>query len=188
MVWGNDAQRLEGLQKYLAAGHKPRAILALNEPNLKGQAFITPEESALAYKKIKAVADHYSIPVVGPHMALGSATGSSIKTFDPLEKKDVTYTFMVPYLKAFFSFAGDTEVTATAFHSYGAVAEMRWATELMTKEFKRPIWGTEYAQWKAVNKSGETGSMTVEIPAGLQTLTLRLAKGQSIHWIEFSKP
>ncbi|HEV7300882.1 MAG TPA: cellulase family glycosylhydrolase [Tepidisphaeraceae bacterium] len=153
MVWGGDAERLGGLKSYLAAGHKPRAVLALNEPNLKGQAFITPKESADAYKRIKAVADQHKLRTIGPHMALGSSTGDSIKAFDPIEKKDVTYTFMVPFLKAFLHHMGKVDVEATAFHSYGHLGEMRWAIGMMHDEFKRPMWITEYAQWSTPNSA-----------------------------------
>lgn len=149
MVWGDGEAGLEGLKRRLTAGPAPRAVLAINEPNLKGQSFLSPEDAAALYGKIKAVADPYKIPVIGPHMALGSSADSSIKAMDPLEKKDVTYTFMVPFLKAFLFYADKTDVAATAFHSYGNIDELRWAANLMNKEFQRPVWVTEFAQWSA---------------------------------------
>jgi len=154
MAWGQRQEDLDGLKAYLAT-HKPSHVLALNEPNLKGQAFITPEQSAAFYKKVKAMADVYKIPVVGPHMALGSGGDSSIKAFDPIEKKDVTYTFMVPYVKAFLSYMGDTEVSAVAAHSYGNFGELNWMTGMMGKEFNRPVWVTEFAQWGASSNDDE---------------------------------
>jgi hypothetical protein len=146
MLWGLAPELLAGFERYLAAGHKPRAVLAINEPNLRGQAFITPAETAALYKKAKAVADRHGIPVVvGPHMALGSAPGDSITARDPIEDEDVTYTFMVPFLKAFLHHLDPKDVGATAFHSYGNLGEMRWAVGLMHKEFGgRPTWVTEY--------------------------------------------
>lgn len=154
MAWGDRPADLAGLKEYLAK-HKPSRVLALNEPNLKGQAFISPEQSAQFYKKVKAVTDEYKIPVVGPHMALGSAANSSITAPDPIEKKDVTYTFMTPYLKAFNHFIGDAEVPATAAHTYGNVGELKWMTEMMHKEFNRPVWVTEFAQWGAKDEAAE---------------------------------
>ncbi len=153
MAWGDRSEDLAGLNSYLAAGNKPRAVLAINEPNLKGQAFISPERTASLYARIKAIADRYSVPVVGPHMALGSATDSSITAMDPIEKKEVTYRFMVPFLKAvlFYTDQSSVEVPAAALHTYGSVDELRWAVNLMHKEFGRPVWVTEYAQWKTPN-------------------------------------
>ena len=148
MVWGARPDSLVGLDDYLK-NHHPRRVLALNEPNLKGQAFITPQESAEFYKKIKAVADKHDIPVVGPNMALGSSEGDSIKAYDPIDKKDVTYTFMVPYVKAFLNYMGDTEVSGIGAHSYGNGGELTWMTGMLNDEFKRPAWITEFAWWGA---------------------------------------
>ena len=158
MVWGARPESLDGLKTYLA-DHKPSHILALNEPNLKGQAFITPQESAEWYKKIKAIADEHNIPVVGPNMALGSAEGDSIKAYDPIDKKEVTYTFMVPYVKAFLNYMGDTEVTAVGAHSYGNGGELTWMTGMLGEEFKRPAWITEFAWWGASDIAAERDYM-----------------------------
>jgi hypothetical protein len=158
MVWGGNDKAVDGLKAYLK-DHKPRRVLALNEPNLKGQAFITPQETAEWYKKIKAVADEYNIPVVGPNMSLGSATNDSITALDPIEKKEVTYTYMVPFLKAFQSYMGDTGVHAVAAHSYGNFGELNWMTGMMRDDFKRPVWVTEFAQWGAKDVADEQNYM-----------------------------
>ncbi len=156
MVWGDTDERLRGFEKYLVAGHKPRAVLAINEPNLKGQAFITPEKSAALYLKIKAIADPYKIPVVGPNMALGSPANQSISAADPIEKKNVTYTFMVPYLKAFNHYIGDdSKIGALGIHGYGNFGELDWMSGLLSKEFGKPVWVTEYAWWKAPSDAEE---------------------------------
>ena len=151
MAWGDRPDDLAGLERYLAAGHKPRAVLAINEPNLRGQAFISPERTAALYIKIKAIADKYGIEVVGPNMSLGSTVADSITAFDPIDKKDVTYTFMVPFLKAFFHDVANTDVPYVAFHTYGNVGELQWAVGMLHKEFNRPLWVTEFAQWNNPN-------------------------------------
>lgn len=154
MVWGNQPAALAGLDEYLKS-HKPSHVLAINEPNLKGQAFIDPKTTAELYQKVKTVADRYHIPVVGPHMALGSSEGESITAMDPIENKKFTYTFMTPFLKAFLHFTGTTEVTAVAAHSYGNFGEFKWMVEMMHKEFNRPVWITEFASWQALNNEAE---------------------------------
>jgi len=148
MAWGNRPGDVSGVASYLAgAQKKPPVVLAINEPNLKGQAFIDPETTAELFKKIKAVADRYNVPVAGPNMSLGSAEGDSIKAVDPLTHEKTTYTFMIPFLKAFFHYMGATKVDAVAYHSYGNIGELKWATGEMAKQFGRPVWVTEYAQW-----------------------------------------
>ena len=156
MMWGDTADRYAGLEKYLASHPKPRAVMVLNEPNLKGQAFIPPKQAAEAYLKTKAIADKFGVPIVGPHMALGSPKNDSITAQDPIENKEVTYTFMVPFLKAFMHFLGDdSKVQAFGVHGYGNMGEFTWASGVLTKEFNKPVWVTEYAWWKAGNDAEE---------------------------------
>ena len=149
-AWANRPEDVVGLDAYLGSvARKPRVVLAINEPNLKGQAFIPPQTTAELFLKIKAVADKYHLPVVGPNMALGSGGNDSIKAFDPIENKEVTYTFFVPFVKAFFSFLGSPDpVDGIGLHSYGNIGELKWATGEMYKQFNKPVWMTEYAQWK----------------------------------------
>jgi hypothetical protein len=151
MGWGDRQESLDGVSNYLQnATTKPRVVLAINEPNLKGQAFIDPEKTAALYKKIKDIADKYQLPVVGPNMSLGSPTDGSIQAMDPIENKEVTYTFMVPFLKAFYFFLGNgIKPPALGLHTYGNLGEMKWAVATMHKEFNCPIWVTEYAEWHA---------------------------------------
>ncbi|HEX4085611.1 MAG TPA: glycosyl hydrolase [Chthoniobacteraceae bacterium] len=151
MMWGNRPEALRGLDSTLAsASPKPPVVLCINEPNLKGQAFITPEQTANLYRETKEVTDRYHIPLVGPNMALGSANGDSITAQDPIENKMVTYNFMVPFLKATLFYLKPMGITppALAFHSYGAAGEIKWAVQMMHQTFNCPIWVTEYAQWK----------------------------------------
>ena len=146
-VWGHDSD-IDGLATFLST-HKARFVLALNEPNLKDQAFITPEAAADFYKKVKVIADKYGIPVVGPNMSLGSPANGSITAMDPIDNKQVTYTFMIPYLKAFYHFMGDVPIPAAVFHTYGNIGELKWATGEMYKQFQKPVWVTEFAWWNA---------------------------------------
>lgn len=143
MAWGDRPEDLSGLEAYLA-DHHPRRVLALNEPNLRGQAFIPPQQSAGFLDRVKAIADRHGVAVVGPQMALGSAKEASITAVDPIDKRSTTYTFMAPFLRAIYAF-GATEVPAVGLHTYGNIGETRWALDTMRKESKRPIWVTEYS-------------------------------------------
>jgi hypothetical protein len=150
MVWGDNQGSLDGVDSYLRdAPSKPRAILAINEPNLRGQAFIPPQETADLFGKVQEIGSRYGIPVVGPNMALGSAPGDSITAMDPVENKPVTYTFMGTFLKAFFLDLQNRPVAGIGLHSYGSIGELKWAVENMHQQFNVPIWVTEYANWSA---------------------------------------
>jgi hypothetical protein len=150
-AWGHGDGDAPALDAYLSTHKATRVVLALNEPNLKDQSFMPPQAAADLYKKIKAVADKYHIPVVGPNMSLGSPDNGSITAIDPIDKKEVTYTFMIPYLKAFYFFMGDVPVPAAAYHTYGNIGELKWATGEIYKQFKKPVWITEFANWHAAS-------------------------------------
>jgi hypothetical protein len=162
MAWGMQKETLPGLREYLASHPKPSMVLAINEPNLKGQSFITPEQTAKLFKDIKGIAG--DIPVVGPNMSLGSPEGSSIKAMDPIEHKEITYTFQTPFLKAFFKFLGnDSGVAGIGSHSYGNAGELKWMVGDMIKTFKKPVYITEFADWH--NKDGVAGERKYLIEA-----------------------
>jgi hypothetical protein len=144
MVWGDDPACLAGVEALLTAGVRPRRILEINEPNLKGQAFVTPAVAARLHARVRAVADRYGITVAGPNMALGSAPGDSITAPDPIEGKELTYTYMVPYLKAFLHHAGARNVTELGVHCYGNIGELSWLVGMLGTDFSKPVWVTEF--------------------------------------------
>jgi len=152
MVWGGYPGAVRGLTRYLAtASPTPPAVFAINEPNLRGQAFLTPLHTAELYRKVKSITDQHGIPmVVGPHMALGSASGDSITAFDPIENKVVTYTFMIPFLEATLRYLKEWGITppAIGIHSYGGLGELKWAVELIHATFGCQVWVTEFALWE----------------------------------------
>jgi len=154
MVWGSHPNALRGLDQYLAsAAPKPPVVFAINEPNMRGQAFLTPLETADLYRRVKSVTDQYQIPLVGPHMALGSAPGDSITALDPLENKTTTYAFMVPFLHAVLFYLERWGITppALGIHSYGGLGELKWAVELVHSTFGCPVWVTEFGFWNSPN-------------------------------------
>ncbi len=143
MAWGDRPEDLTGLDAYLA-DHHPRRVLALNEPNVRGQAFIPPQQSADFLARVKSIADRHGVPVVGPQLAAVSAKEASITAVDPTDKRSTTYTAMTPFLRATDAF-GATAIPAVGLHTYGNIGETRLALEAMRKESKRPIWVTGYS-------------------------------------------
>ena len=149
MVWTNDQYRLNGLRDYLAAGNRPRQVLVNNEPNLRGQSFITPQASAKLYKDVKAIADPYGVPVSGPQMALGSAPSESITAYDPVQNRTVTYTDMFPFVEATRFYAGSAPVDNIGIHTYGNFGELSYFVDEAQNRFGGPIQVTEFAWWDA---------------------------------------
>ncbi|MDB5324715.1 MAG: hypothetical protein JWM57_284 [Phycisphaerales bacterium] len=105
MVYNGIPSSLTSLSNYLAAGNRPLEIMTVNEPNITGQAVMTPTAAATVYKNVKAIADPYGIPVSGPQMPSGGNTG-------------VTST--AQYLTQFYQAANanSTTVTGVGTHIY----------------------------------------------------------------------
>jgi len=105
MAWDGDSGELSSLSSYLAglpAGNRPPVILAINEPNITGQAVMTPSQAATVYANVVAIAKPYGIPVSGPQMPTGGDTG-------------ITSTSQ--YLSDFYS-ASSTPVAGIGIHPY----------------------------------------------------------------------
>jgi Glycosyl hydrolase catalytic core/F5/8 type C domain/Carbohydrate binding module (family 6) len=148
MVWSDYSGYQGAISSYLAAGNRPWRVFAINEPNLEGQAFMTPSNTAVAFKQVKAICDPYNIPVICPHMAEGTAAGQSITAYDPIQGSNVTYTSAEPFLKAFFSYCSSNTSAYPAGisdHSYGGYGDLTYWTGLMHSDFPtQTVWVTEF--------------------------------------------
>jgi hypothetical protein len=157
MVWGSDPAMLAGLKNTLtkSGDRRPDHVLVLNEPNLKGQAFLSPQQAASLYRSVREITNPLGISLIGPHMAIGSSEESSVKAFDPIEGKKVTYTYMIPYLDAFYYYLGfDDSAPAIAVHSYGNIGELTWLIGMLEETYPgKEIWITEFAWWGASNQA-----------------------------------
>jgi hypothetical protein len=148
MAWNGDSSYQTAISSYLAAGNRPWRVFAINEPNLAGQAFMTPSNTAIAFKQVKAICDPYNIPVISPHMAEGTAANQSITAYDPIQGSNVTYTTEEPFLKAFFSYcSSNTPATPAGIsdHSYAGYGDLTYWTGLMHSDFPtQTVWVTEF--------------------------------------------
>src|ERR1035437_4639276 len=149
MAWNGSSGFQTALTSYLAAGNRPWRVLALNEPNLKGQAFMTPSNSAVTFEQVKAICDPYNIPVIAPHLAIGSALNSSITNcYDPIMGSNVDYTSQEPFLNAFLYYCGSTPPAGMATHSYGGYGEFTWILSTMHTDYPtQKVWLTEFNNW-----------------------------------------
>ena len=169
MAWNPDPSFQTALANYLAAGNRPRRVFVNNEPNLKGQAFNTPQQSAALYAAIKAKVAAYNIPVVGPHMALGSPLADSISAFDPILNATTTYTTGSSFLDAFFAYAGAANVDSFAYHTYGHSGENAYFMNLYRTAYSKPLWVTEFSDATAGSQAGMLSYMMTVVDLFEQT-------------------
>jgi hypothetical protein len=148
MVWNGSSGFLTGptgLSNYLAAGNSPPEVFALNEPNFTTQANMTPSNSAVTFKQVEAICAPYNIPVIAPHMAIGTPANQSITAYDPIQGSNVTYTSQAPYLAAFEYYCGLTNPAGMATHSYGGYSEIPGITGTMNADYPtQTVWLTEF--------------------------------------------
>ncbi len=145
MAWNGALGFQSSLSAYLAAGHRPWRVFALNEPNFNKQANMTPSNSAVAFEQVKTICDAYGIPVIAPHMAIGTAANQSVTAYDPIQRSNVTYTFQEPYLDAFLYYCGAKPPVGMSTHSYGGYGEITWILGAMHTDFPtQTVWLTEF--------------------------------------------
>ena len=171
MAWGPQQGFRDHLEAVLAAGPKPSAVLGLNEPNLRGQAFQSPEDAAKSWRELAAQCRRHGVPLVAPNMAMGTPEGDSWRGFDPVQKKEVVYTFVFPYLDAFEWFlkeAGPEKPAAMGIHVYGNIWEMRWILGELAKRYpSTPVWVTEF-NWSGAPDEAATLDYLVQAVDALE--------------------
>lgn len=160
MLWGDSPKLWSGLDRAVKTQPRPRAVFALNEPNLKSQANLTPQAAAHAWTRAKAVADRWGVQLVGPQLAIGTAAHDTLTAWDPVQKKDVAYTWMVQFWEAFRFYLPKSAAPVVAIHPYGNVGELKWAVGEMAKRSGRPVWVTEFNEWKAADEAAAIAYMT----------------------------
>jgi hypothetical protein len=145
MAWNGSSSFQTSISNYLAAGNRPWRVFAINEPNLQGQAFMTPSNTAVTFKQVKALCDPYNIPVICPHMAEGSASNQSITAYDPIQMTNVTYTSPIPFLYAFLYYCGATTPAGVSTHSYGGYGDLTHWTGVFHNDWPtQTVWATEF--------------------------------------------
>ncbi len=155
MVWSDYSGYQSAISSYLTAGNRPWRVFAINEPNLLGQAYMTPAATATAFLQVQAICAPYNIPVICPHMAEGTAANQSITAYDPIQGSNVTYTTETPYLQAFMYYCGSSPPPGMSDHSYGGYGDLTYWTGLMNSDFPtQTVWVTEF------NPSGISGGIS----------------------------
>ena len=138
MAWGPQQGFRDKLEALLATGPKPSAVLGLNEPNLREQAFQSPEEAAKSWRELDALCKRHGVRLVAPHWSMGSPEAASWRGFDPVQGKEVVHTFFLPYLDTFEWYlrkAGPEKPAAMGLHVYGNVWELRWIVGELAKRY-----------------------------------------------------
>lgn len=159
MIWNGGADRLAGAQSYLGSHAKPRMLMGLNEPNLRGQANLAPKDAAAVWAKIAQIAKAKGVKLTGPHMAISAPGNEIVMGWDPAQNKERNLSYMIDFLDVFFHYAGKDSTDGIGIHCYGNAGELKWAVGELYKKYGKPVWVTEFAQWNAKDAFAEVEYM-----------------------------
>jgi len=134
MLW-NGNFNATAVESWLSAHPNVHYILVMNEPNLTGQANLTPSQAAQMWPRYEAVAAAAKVKIVGPAMTWGTMPNYQ----DPVKWLDAFYA-------AYKANHGgrNPQIDYLAFHwyDYGLSSQL----DRLTK-YGKPFWVTEFANW-----------------------------------------
>lgn len=136
MLW-NDRFDATAIAQSLSANPSEKYLLVLNEPNVAGQSYLTPQQAASLWPRYEAVARTAGVKIVGPAITWGTMPGYE----DPIAWLD---TFYAAYRAA--NGNHDPQIDYLAFHwyDYGLGVQL----DRLVK-YGKPFWVTEFANWHA---------------------------------------
>lgn len=145
MLWNGsfDTAGVESRVRSLGATY----LLVMNEPNLTGQANLTPSQAADLWPRYEQVARDTGVKIVGPQITWGDLPGYN----DPVVWLDAFYA-------AYRSKNGgrDPSIDFLGFHwyDYGLGAQLD-----RLGKYGKPLWVTEFANWHAGDGSAQIDSV-----------------------------
>jgi hypothetical protein len=143
MLWNFDFNAAD-IEAYLQANPSIKYLLVLNEPNITGQANVTPQQAAQLWPQYEAVAAQTGVKIVGPAMTWGNMTNYN----DPVVWLD---SFYVAYERANGGRAPEVDYLAFHWYDYGLSAQLD-----SLDKYNKQIWVTEFANWH----SGDAAAIT----------------------------
>jgi hypothetical protein len=143
MLW-NGSFNATAVVSYLQANPGIKYMLVLNEPNITGQANMTPQAAAQLWPQYEAIAAQAGVKIVGPAITWGNMAGYA----DPVVWLD---SFYVAYKGA--NGGRNPQIDYLAFHWY----DYGLSTQLDSLDkYNKQIWVTEFANWH----SGDAAAIT----------------------------
>jgi hypothetical protein len=159
MLWNGNFDA-PGIVAFLKANPAIHYLLVLNEPNVGGQAWLTPQQAAALWPQYEAVAKQARVKIVGPQMTWGTMTGYT----DPVVWLDAFYA---AYEAANHNRAPHIDYLGFHWYDYGLDAQL----DRIDKDVFRYAWFTGRVS-PDPHFSSLLGSPGVLTPLGQLYLTL----------------
>jgi Glycosyl hydrolase catalytic core len=134
MLWNGNFSATSILA-FLKARPTIRYLLVLNEPNVGGQAYLTPQQAALLWPRYEAIAAKANVKIVGPQITWGTMPNYA----DPVAWLDAFYA---AYKRAHGGRAPRIDYLGFHWYDYGLDGQLN-----RLAKYKKPFWITEFANW-----------------------------------------
>ena len=146
MLWNgsfDDAAVVQGLLAHPFVHY----LMVLNEPNVAGQAYMTPQDAAALWPRYEAIAAATGVKLVGPQITWGTMPNYQ----DPLGWLDAFYA-------AYEANNGgrEPEIDYLGFHwyDYGLADQLD-----RLDKYGKPIWVTEFANWHSQDDGAQIDTL-----------------------------
>ena len=142
MLW-NGQFEASTILTFLKANPTIHYLLVLNEPNVTGQSYLTPQQAAALWPRYEAIATEAHVELVGPQMTWGSMPNYQ----DPVAWIDAFYA---AYKNAHGGRAPRIDFLGFHWYDYGLANQLD-----RLDKYGKPIWVTEFANWHSQNDGAQ---------------------------------
>lgn len=147
MLW-NGNFNADQVVAFLQANPSIHYLLVLNEPNVGGQAYLTPQQAAALWPQYEAVAARARVKIVGPQITWGTMPNYG----DPVAWLDAFYA-------AYEGANGGRQpvIDFLGFHwyDYGLAGQLD-----RLDKYGKLIWVTEFANWHSQNDGAQITTLS----------------------------
>ena len=147
MLW-NGSFNADQVVAFLGANPSIQYLLVMNEPNVGGQAYLTPQEAAAVWPQYEAVAARARVKIVGPQITWGNMPNYG----DPVAWLDAFYA-------AYQGANGGRQpiIDFLGFHwyDYGLAGQLDHLAK-----YNKLIWVTEFANWHNQNDGAQITTLS----------------------------
>lgn len=142
MLW-NGSFNAATIISFLQQNPTIHYLLVLNEPNVSGQSYLTPQQAATLWPQYEAIASATGVKLVGPQITWGTMPNYS----DPVAWLDAFYAAYEANNNG-----RQPEIDYLGFHwyDYGLDAQLS-----RLDKYGKQIWVTEFANWHSQNDGAQ---------------------------------
>jgi hypothetical protein len=149
MLWNGNFDA-PGIVAYLKAHPTIRYLLVLNEPNVGGQAWLTPQQAAQLWPRYEAIAAEAKVKIVGPQITWGTMPVYN----DPVAWLDAFYA---GYETAHGGRKPRIDYLGFHWYDYGLAGQLD-----RLRKYKKPFWVTEFANWHSQQDGAQITTLAAQ--------------------------